>query len=150
MKNVFPDGVWPVMLTPFTENNDVDYAALERLTDWYFENGCSGLFAVCQSSEVFSLSLEERLKIAAFVKKAAKGRPVIASGHISDAVADQTEELKRMADTGVDALILISNRLAGEEESDDVLLGRLESIMDKLPETLPLGFLNVHIPTRES
>lgn len=146
MKNVFPNGVWPVMLTPFTENNDVDYTALERLTDWYFENGCSGLFAVCQSSEVFSLSLEERLKIAAFVKKAAKGRPVIASGHISDAVADQTEELKRMADTGVDALILISNRLAREEESDDVLLGRLEKIMDKLPETLPLGFYECPYP----
>jgi len=146
MKNIFPDGVWPVMLTPFTEKNNVDYAALERLTEWYFQNGCSGLFAVCQSSEVFSLSLEERLNIAAFVKKAAKNRPVIASGHISDAEADQVEELKRMADTGVDALILISNRLAGEEEPDDILLARLERIMDALPDTLPLGFYECPYP----
>lgn len=134
------------MLTPFTEENNVDYTALEKLTDWYFQNGCSGVFAVCQSSEVFSLSLEERLKIAAFVKKAAKGRPVIASGHISDTEADQAEELKRMADTGVDALILISNRLAGKEESDDILLGRLERIMAKLPDTLPLGFYECPYP----
>lgn len=134
------------MVTPFTEENNVDYTALERLTDWYFQNGCSGLFAVCQSSEVFSLSLEERLSIAAFVKKAAKGKPVIASGHISDTEADQTEELKRMADTGVDALILISNRLAEEKESDDVLLGRLERIMAELPDTLPLGFYECPYP----
>ena len=146
MKNTFPDGVWPVMLTPFTEENSVDYEALERLTEWYFENGCSGLFAVCQSSEVFSLSLEERINIASFVKKAAKGRPVIASGHISDSEKDQIEELKRMADTGVDALILISNRLAGEEEPDDVLLERLERVMDELPETLPLGFYECPYP----
>ena len=146
MKNVFPDGVWPVMLTPFTDENSVDYTALEKLTDWYFQNGCSGLFAVCQSSEVFSLSLEERLSIAAFVKKTAKGRPVIASGHISDTETVQVEELKRMADTGVDALILISNRLAGEEESDDILLGRLERIMAELPDTLPLGFYECPYP----
>lgn len=146
MKNVFPDGVWPVMLTPFTEQNNVDYTALERLTEWYFQNGSSGLFAVCQSSEVFFLSLKERLAIASLVKKTAKDRPVIASGHISDAEEDQVEELKRMADTGVDAIILISNRLARAEESDDVLLAHLERIMDALPDTIPLGLYECPYP----
>ena len=51
MKNEFPNGVWPVMLTPYTEDNKIDYPALEKLTEWYFENDCDGLFAVCQSSE---------------------------------------------------------------------------------------------------
>ena len=60
-ENQFAGGVWPVMLTPFTDHNEVDYPALERLTEWYIENGVSGLFAVCQSSEMFFLSLEERV-----------------------------------------------------------------------------------------
>ena len=84
MKNEFPNGVWPVMLTPYTEDSKIDYPALEKLTEWYFENDCDGLFAVCQSSEMFQLTLEERCKIAAAVKKYANGKPVIASGHISD------------------------------------------------------------------
>lgn len=29
----FPGGVWPVMLTPFTEENQVDYAALKELVE---------------------------------------------------------------------------------------------------------------------
>ena len=29
MKNEFPNGVWPVMLTPYTEDNKIDYPALE-------------------------------------------------------------------------------------------------------------------------
>ena len=69
------------MLTPFTDNNEVDYHALEQLINWYIENGVDGLFAVCQSSEMVYLSLEERIEIASFVKQKAKGRvPVIASG----------------------------------------------------------------------
>ena len=40
----FPGGVWPVMLTPFTEENQVDYPALKELVEWYIENGVDGLF----------------------------------------------------------------------------------------------------------
>ena len=56
----FPGGVWPVMLTPFTEENQVDYAALKELVEWYIKNGVDGLFAVCQSSEMFKLTLKEQ------------------------------------------------------------------------------------------
>ena len=146
MKNVFPDGIWPVMLTPFTKENKVDYNALEYLVHWYFDQGCDGLFAVCQSSEMFFLSLEERLRIASFVKKIAGKRPVIASGHISNDPKDQIEELKRMEDTGIDALILISNRLASEEEDDDQLLLHLDAIMNSLSEEIPLGFYECPYP----
>lgn len=146
MKNLFPDGVWPVMLTPFTEDNRVDYGGLEKLVNWYFENGSDGLFAVCQSSEMFFLSLEERCEIASFVKRTAKGRPVIASGHIADGAQEQTEELKRMADTGIDALILITNRLAAQEEGDDLLLRHLEVLLKALPDELPLGLYECPYP----
>ena len=74
--------LWPVMLTPFTASGEVDYDALARMIDWYEEAGTTGLFAICQSSEVFYLSLAERVKIASFVKKRAHV-PVIASGHTS-------------------------------------------------------------------
>ena len=46
------EGVWPVMITPWKENNTPDFKALEALTNWYVEKGCDGIFAVCQSSEM--------------------------------------------------------------------------------------------------
>ena len=58
MNRQFADGVWPVMLTPFTGENEVDYESLGRLVDWYIEAGVAGLFADCQSSEMFYLSLK--------------------------------------------------------------------------------------------
>lgn len=75
--NHFPGGEWPTMLTPFRDGA-VDYPALEALVEWYIAHGVSGLFAVCQSSEMFFLSLEERVGIARFVNEKAAGRvPVI-------------------------------------------------------------------------
>ena len=74
MENRFPGGSWPVMLTPFTEDNKIDYDGLKELVDWYIKNGVSGMFAVCQSSEMFYLSLEERVKYAAKTVEFAAGR----------------------------------------------------------------------------
>ncbi len=147
MSERFPNGVWPTMLTPFTDGNEVDYASLERLVNWYIENGAAGLFAVCQSSEMFFLSLEERVEVARFVKKTAAGRvPVIASGHVSESLDDQAKELRMIASAGVDAVILLTNRLAKENESDALWHENLKKLLDKLPTDLPLGFYECPYP----
>lgn len=147
MQSNISDGVWPTMITPFTGGNEIDYEALERLIEWYIAKGVDGLFAVCQSSEMFYLRLEERVKLASFVKAKAAGRvPVIASGHIADSPVEQLEELQAMAATGIDALVLITNRLAREDESDDVWLARLENLLTGLPDAVPLGFYECPYP----
>ncbi|MFD0678865.1 MULTISPECIES: dihydrodipicolinate synthase family protein [unclassified Paenibacillus] len=141
MKPNISKGIWPTMVTPFTESNEIDYEATERLIEWFILNQVDGLFAVCQSSEMFFLTLEERVKLAAFVKEKAAGRvPVIASGHISDNFDDQIKELNAMADTGIDALVLITNRLAQEGESDEVWKRNLESLLKQIPADIALGF----------
>ena len=68
------EGVWPVMITPWKEDNTPDFKALEALTNWYVEKGCDGIFAVCQSSEMHYLSAQEKLDIARCVSEAAAGR----------------------------------------------------------------------------
>lgn len=147
MNNNFPGGVYPTMLTPFTSDNKVDYPSLAKLIDWYVEQGADGLFAVCQSSEMFLLSLEERVQVAKFVKEhAGKQVPVISSGHISCGLDDQAEEIKRIAETGVDAVILVTNRLALPSESDDVWIDNLSKLMNKIPDDICLGFYECPYP----
>lgn len=139
------NGLWPVMITPFTDAGEIDYASLEALIEWYERHGAAGLFAACQSSEIFYLSLREREKLVAFVKSHAH-IPVIASGHISDGAEDQLEELTRMYKAGADALILITNRLAGPYESSEVFMARLQALMKALPQDAPLGFYECPYP----
>ena len=102
MNPTYPGGVWPVMLTPFTEENRVDEAALEKLVDWYIDRGVDGLFAVCQSSEMFFLSFEERVHITELVVRFAAGRvPVISSGQVSEDLSEQVREVETLANQAV-------------------------------------------------
>jgi 4-hydroxy-tetrahydrodipicolinate synthase len=140
------NGVWPTMITPFTSTGEVDYVALEQLTEWYINQGVNGLFAVCQSSEMFYLTLEERVEIARYVKEKAAGRvQVIASGHISDGLQDQIAELQRMAATEVDAVVLVSNRLAQENEDDEVWMANAQQLLDTVPN-IPFGIYECPYP----
>ncbi len=128
------DGVWVTMITPFTADNKVDYVALENLIEWYIEKGVDGLFATCQSSEIFYLNAQEREEMAKFVVDKAAGRvQVIASGHVSDDIDDQIAELKRTAKSGARAVVLISNRLAKEDEDDEVFKANVLKILNAIP-----------------
>lgn len=142
----FPSGVWPVMITPFTNENKVDTKALEELTKWYIEKGCDGLFAVCQSSEMFYLSQSEKKLITQIVKNAAGDVPVIASGHTSDSLTKQAEELLAVYEGGAEALILVTNRLAKQNESDEKFIENLKELLKMLPKDVPLGFYECPYP----
>ncbi len=146
MKNqLIAGGVWPTMITPFTGSGKVDYKSLEKLVEWYIKNGVQGLFAVCQSSEMFYLSLEERVELARFVVKAAGERvQVIASGHISEPLKKQVDELQRIADTGVDAVVLVSNRLSEIQDVDDIWKKNAEMILKQVDA--PLGIYECPYP----
>jgi 4-hydroxy-tetrahydrodipicolinate synthase len=138
--NPYPGGVWPVMLTPFTSSGAVDEQGLRALVEWYIEHGVDGLFASCQSSEIFHLDAKERVKIARITVEQANGRvPVVASGHVDYPLADQARGVEDMAATGVDAVILITNRLAAQDESDSVLLSNAEKLMGMIDPAIRLG-----------
>lgn len=128
-------GIWPTMITPFTAENRIDEQALGEMMEWYVKQGCDGVFAVCQSSEMFSLSLRERVSLARRCVELANGRlQVVASGHISDRLEDQLEEIRAIWETGVRAVVLVTNRLAREEESDAVWMQNAQHLLDALPD----------------
>ncbi len=128
------NGVWVTMITPFTNENKVDYDCIPAMVDWYAKAGCQGIFAVCQSSEMFYLSLEERVQLAKSVISAAKGKiDVIVSGHVSDSWDDQVQEVRAMSQVGAKAVVIVTNRFAGREESDDVWLDNMKRMLDAVP-----------------
>ena len=133
-------GVWPVMLTPFDEKREIDWDSLKKLIDWYIKAGVNGLFANCQSSEMFFLSDAESLQLTRFVLDYVNGRiPVVASGHTACGLSQQIDQLGKMAETGVDSVIMISNRFALPGEGDEVVLNNLQEITAALPEKVGLG-----------
>ena len=147
---------FPTMVTPYTADGKVDYAAAEKMVEWYWNNGCGGIFASCQSSEILFLSEDDRVRLAKCVKDKADAlaasdpsRPpmtVVASGHVSNDPDEQVRELTRVAETGVDAVILITNRLDIANTSDEAWIREAEALIEKLPANVPLGFYECPMP----
>ncbi|MCE0495633.1 dihydrodipicolinate synthase family protein [Vibrio salinus] len=145
-KNILPNGVFPVMLTPF-KNNEVDYLSLAKLVEWYIESGAAGLFAACQSSEINYLSDQEMHDIVKFIVKHVDGRvPVVASGHTADKPAQQIRQLQSMVEAGADGVVLITNRLGDQNFTDQAVIHRMEEIMSELPENIPMGLYECPSP----
>lgn len=143
------EGIVPVMITPFLESGEIDYAGLERLIEWYIANGADALFAVCQSSEMQFLSLDERSALGKFVVTRTAGRvPVVVSGHISDDPHSQLEELTTMAETGADGLVLVTNHLDPKNSGSRTFHGNLQWLLDRLPTNMPLGLYECPAPYR--
>ncbi|NLK40016.1 MAG: dihydrodipicolinate synthase family protein [Clostridiales bacterium] len=156
MKKTINFGAYPTMITPYNNDGSVDYAAVENLVEWYWVKGCHGIFAVCQSSEMLYLSLDDRYKIAYTVKnkadalarvdKSRKPMSIVASGHISYDPDDQAYEIKRISESGVDATVLITNRLDIENLGEDKWIGDGEKLLGKIPDDLILGLYECPLP----
>mgnify|MGYP001599251154 CR=1 FL=1 len=130
----------PVMLTPFKENGEIDFDGLTRLTELYLQTGVKGLFANCQSSEMFQLSDEERLMIVKHTIKVTDGKvPVVAVGNFGTTIAEQADFIHKIYDTGVKAVIIVTSLIAEEHESNDVFDQRIFELFN-LTGKIPLGF----------
>ncbi len=96
---------------------------------------------------MFFLSDEESRRLVRFIIERVDGRvPVVASGHTANAFHHQSEQLTQMAETGVDGVILISNRLALAGESDELALETLQRLIADVPENVDLGIYECPFP----
>lgn len=139
-------GFIPVMVTPFKENGAIDYATLTELTEMYLKAGVTGLFANCLSSEMFELSDDERIDLVKHVVKVADGQvPVVATGTFGGTVQEQADFVKRIYDTNIKAVILISSLIAKEEESDTVFNARVHQLLELTPGVMT-GFYECPVP----
>lgn len=146
--------MFTTMITPYKKDGTIDFETVDRYVDWYYESGLDGIFAVCQSSEIFYLTLQERVELNRRVYKRAKQLQatgnrkftVVSSGHISYTLEDQAEELNAIYASGTDALIMITNRLDPNNEGDDVFIRNAEALIERLPPDANFGLYECPYP----
>lgn len=136
----------PVMLTPFKENGEIDFNGLTELTEFYIKSGASGLFSNCLSSEMFELTEQERLQVVKHVVNVAGGAVrVVATGTFGGEIQTQADFVKKIYETGADAVIVITNMLASQQEPDEVFNAHMFKLLD-LTDSIPLGFYECPVP----
>ncbi|MEJ2358654.1 MAG: dihydrodipicolinate synthase family protein [Deinococcales bacterium] len=138
------EGVFSLLLTPFHDDLSIDWAGYERYVAWQLAHQPNGLFAVCGSSEMKWLDLEERLELARRAVRASDGAPVAATGNLGADLVSHAEEVARMADTGVAAIVLVPPDGMGrdQERLEDYFAGLIDvapcpTILYEWPEAHP-------------
>lgn len=134
------------MITPFNLKAKIDLDAVSALIDFYLAAGVKGFFANCLSSEMYSISEDERLELTKHVVNYVNGRaPIVATGSFGLTIQDKAAFTKKIYDTGIDAVILITGHYAKVEDNDEVLLRNFETML-QLTDGIPLGLYECPAP----
>jgi len=125
----------PVMVTPYNMNSRIDFDQVSRLVDFYLAAGAKGFFANCLSSEMYFMDDRERIALTQHVVKYINGRvPVVSTGSFGRKIKDKADFTKKIHDTGVDAVILISSHFAEKGDSDDIMMKNFERFFEHTGE----------------
>jgi 4-hydroxy-tetrahydrodipicolinate synthase len=136
----------PVMITPFNLKANIDYEAIDVLIEFYLEAGVKGFFANCLSSEMYSISEDERLELTAYVVKKVNGRvPIVATGSFGLTIEDKAIFTKKIFATGIDAVILITGHFARVGDNEETLIANFEKML-QLTGDIPLGLYECPAP----
>ncbi|MFC0330319.1 4-hydroxy-tetrahydrodipicolinate synthase [Paenibacillus sepulcri] len=101
-------GVIPVIMTPFTEDQEINEGALRRFVRRFLDAGAHGLFGLGTNGEFFSLTQEEKIRIMKIVVEEAKGKVPIYAGTGGISTREVAALSERMEEIGADALSIIA------------------------------------------
>lgn len=136
--NIFK-GLGIALITPFTQEGEVDYPALQKLVEYQLSNGADFFCILATTGEVPCLTREEKDKITDLVKQINRGRvPILkyCGGNNTKAVL---EEMKTTDWNGIDGILSICPYY--NKPSQEGLYQHFKAISKESP--LPLVLYNV-------
>ena len=95
------------LVTPFDENNRVDYAALKGLIDFHVCEGTNGLVIAGTTGEAATLTKSEHAELIAKAVEIADGRLPVIAGTGSNSTQQTIDLSLEVAGSGIDAYLLV-------------------------------------------
>lgn len=123
-------GIFSLMLTPYNEDLTINYKTYEEYCEWQVAQGVEHLFAVCGSSEMSNMTLEERIKLAEITAKHKGDTTIVATANMEKTLEDRIEEVKKMSQTGVDGIVLTTMGLGDRPDELVDAIGKLVAATD--------------------
>jgi len=100
-------GMGVAFITPFKEDENVDYEAIIRLVDYQLQNGTDFLVILATTAETATLSSEEKIKIQKLIIERVNGQIPIVLGVGGNNTRAVVETLKNDDFTGIDAILSV-------------------------------------------
>lgn len=108
MKNVIFKGCGTALVTPFTEDGDIDFEEFRKLIEFQILENVDALIVCGTTGESATMSLEEKKLIIDFAVQIAKKRVPIIAGTGGNNTKASIELSKYAESVGVDGLLLVT------------------------------------------
>ncbi len=100
-------GMGVALITPFNDNQTIDYQALGRLIEFQIQNGTDYLVILGTTAETPTLSADEKKQIVDFIVERVQGRIPIVLGCGGNNTLEVVNKLKTEEFRGIDAILSV-------------------------------------------
>lgn len=101
-------GAGVAIVTPFNEDESINYDKLDELIDYHCENGTDSIIICGTTGESATMTEEEHMDCVKFTIDRAKGRIPVIAGTGSNCTRTAVDMSKEAADYGADGLLLVT------------------------------------------
>ncbi|MDD4515177.1 4-hydroxy-tetrahydrodipicolinate synthase [Massilibacteroides sp.] len=108
MADINLKGMGVALITPFKEDESVDYEALNRLVDYQLQNGTDYLVVLGTTAETPTLTEDEKRDIVRVVVSKVKGRIPVVLGVGGNCTRSVVDKLKNDDFAGIDAILSVT------------------------------------------
>jgi len=134
-------GVLPPMITPFNENDEVDYDKHVKNMEKWNQFDLAGYLVLGSNSETVYLTEEEKLKLVELTVKHKKEGRIVMVGSGMESTSATIDLTNKAADLGADCALIITPFYYGGKMNDDALINFYTEVADKVK--IPVLIYNV-------
>ncbi len=101
-------GTFAVMVTPFTQDEQLDEKGFRKNISWYIEEGIHGVICAASTSEFASLSDEELRRSIDITVEQVNGRVPVIAGTAANSTRKTIEMTRYAKNAGADAALIVA------------------------------------------
>ena len=135
------EGVIPPMMTPFTEDQSVDYDKHVRNMEKWNQDKLAGYLVLGSNSEASYLSDEEKIKLIELTVKHAKKDRLILAGTGLESAVETIRLTNKAAELGAHGALLLTPFYYGGQMNDEALIKYFTYVADRTE--IPVLIYNV-------
>lgn len=134
-------GVIPPMITPFKENDEVDYEGhISNIKKWNDTELC-GYLVLGSNGETVYLNEEEKLKLIELTTRHKKEGKIVLAGTGMESTRETIRLTNKAGELGVDGALIITPNFYGGKMTDEALIGFYTEVADN--SNIPILIYNV-------
>ena len=129
-------GVLPALVTPFDDDDKIDFAAFERLLGYLRKVGVKGWVPCGSTGEYYAMTADERAEVLKFVADFADPGELLIAGTNGGSTREVIEHTRRAKELGYDAVLLAAPYYAMPAQNE--LIAHFQAVLDAVDVKLVL------------